>query len=319
MLILHRNPKVILICGTPIAMSLAITFGATVILDIMLTPMIISAGPILIGLGVDYALHLTNRIEENRQKIIEEKLEESWRLKRDGLEPLSVDPWDSLISLTATVRAAMTTGHAIFLSALTTILGFHVLTWNSLVPIQPMRTVGTTLLLGISVTFILSMIMVPALIQLLRYRKTPNNLEMSTNQTLYVSISLGVLAAFALSYSEAMTPVNALIMASMLSLTIALGLLDSVWDAIGKIPVRATIVVMLVAIVTTAWGVLILEEELGKDITGSSDEVPPGLESYEALREYSYEFGGGQTNLFIVDATDRGAMNQTAPIRDIPS
>ena len=140
---------------------------------------------------------------------------------------------------------------------------------------------------------------------------------MSTNQTLYVSISLGVLAAFALSYSEAMTPVNALIMASMLSLTIALGLLDSVWDAIGKIPVRATIVVMLVAI-TTAWGVLILEEELGKDITGSSDEVPPGLESYEALREYSYEFGGGQTNLFIIDATDRGAMNQTAPIRDIP-
>ena len=103
-----------------------------------------------------------------------------------------------------------------------------------------------------------------------------------------------------------MSPVNALIMASMLSLTIALGLLDSVWDAIGKIPVRATIVVMLVAIVTTAWGVLILEEELGKDITGSSDEVPPGLESYEALREYSYEFGGGQTNLFIIDATDRG-------------
>ena len=33
MLILHRNPKVILICGAPIAMSLAITFGATVILD----------------------------------------------------------------------------------------------------------------------------------------------------------------------------------------------------------------------------------------------------------------------------------------------
>ena len=207
----------------------------------------------------------------------------------------------------------MTTGHAIFLSALTTILGFHVLTWNSLVPIQPMRTVGTTLLLGISVTFILSMIMVPALIQLLRYRKTPNNLEMSTNQTLYVSISLGVLAAFALSYSEAMSPGNALIMASMLSLTIALGLLDSVWDAIGKIPVRATIVVMLVAIVTTAWGVLILEEELGKDITGSSDEVPPGLESYEALREYSYEFGGGQTNLFIIDATDRGAMTRLRP------
>ena len=63
---------------------------------------------------------------------------------------------------------------------------------------------------------------------------------------------------------------------------------------------------------------MILEEELGKDITGSSDEVPPGLESYEALREYSYEFEGGQTNLFIIDATERGSFNGTAPIRDIP-
>ena len=33
MLILHRNPKVIVICGLPIAMSLAITFGMTVIAD----------------------------------------------------------------------------------------------------------------------------------------------------------------------------------------------------------------------------------------------------------------------------------------------
>ncbi|MEK9739124.1 MAG: hypothetical protein VW438_05275, partial [Euryarchaeota archaeon] len=64
MLILHRNPKVIIICGLPIAMSLAITFGTTVIADIPLTPMIISAGPILVGLGVDNSIHNTNRIEE---------------------------------------------------------------------------------------------------------------------------------------------------------------------------------------------------------------------------------------------------------------
>ncbi len=318
MLILHRNPKVIIICGAPIAMSLAITFGTTVIADIMLTPMIISAGPILVGLGVDYALHLTNRIEENRQELIEEHLEKSWKMNRDGLEAHPVDPWDPLISLTATVRAAMTTGHAIFLSALTTIIGFSVLTWDSLVPIQPMRTVGTTLLLGISVTFLLSMIMVPALIQLLRYRRSSSMFEMSTNQTIYVALSLGVVAAFALSYTDTMTLTNSIILASMLSLTIALGLLDSVWDYIGKIPVRATILVMLVAISTTVAGVMILEEELGKDITGSSDEVPPGLESYEALREYSYEFGGGQTNLFIIDASARENGNGTAPIRDVP-
>ena len=68
----------------------------------------------------------------------------------------------------------------------------------------------------------------------------------------------------------------------------------------------------------TVWGGSILEEELGKGLSGSSDEVPPGLESYETLREYSYVFEGGQTNMFIVDATQRGAQNGTAPIRDLP-
>ncbi|HIC49951.1 MAG TPA: hypothetical protein EYP01_00650, partial [Candidatus Poseidoniales archaeon] len=93
MLILHRNPKVIIICGAPILMSLAITFGITVWADIMLTPMIISVGPILVGLGVDYALHLTNRIEENRIELIEERLEMSWAAQRDGFQTEDVDPW----------------------------------------------------------------------------------------------------------------------------------------------------------------------------------------------------------------------------------
>ena len=118
MLILHRNPKVIIVGGLPIAMSLAITFGITVIFDIMLTPMIISAAPILVGLGVDYALHLTNRIEENRVELIEEKLEKAWEANRDGLNSETINPWDPVISLTATVRAALTTGNAIMLSCL---------------------------------------------------------------------------------------------------------------------------------------------------------------------------------------------------------
>ena len=48
----------------PIVMTLFITFGTIVITDRMLTPMIISAGPILVSVGVDYALHLTNRMRE---------------------------------------------------------------------------------------------------------------------------------------------------------------------------------------------------------------------------------------------------------------
>ena len=137
-------------------------------------------------------------------------------------------------------------------------------------PIEPMRTVGTTLLLGISTTFVLSMLMVPALVQLLRYRKVQ-------------------FKAF-----------------------------DALWEKVGEIPIKATVLVILVTIFFTAWGGYILKEELGKGITGASEEVPPGLESYETLREYSHVFDGGQTNMFIVDATQRGAQNETAPIRDLP-
>ena len=270
MLLLHRNPKVIIICGAPILMSLIITFGITVIADIMLTPMIISVGPILVGLGVDYALHLTNRIEENRIDLIEERLEMAWSAQRDGFQTEDIDPWDPHISLTATVRAVLTTGHAIFLSALTTIIGFSVLRWPSLVPIEPMRTVGTTLVLGIAITFVMSMVLVPALVQLLRYRKKRSKT------------------------------------------------FDKMWEFIGEIPVKSTVIVLLLTLSLTLYGASILEEELGKGISGASDEVPPGLESYETLREYSDVFDGGQTNMFIVDATQRGAQNGTAPIRDLP-
>ncbi len=270
MMILHRSPKVVIICGTPILFSLLITFGATVLLDIELTPMIISAGPILVGLGVDYALHLTNRIEENRNDILDLHAQKMWDAEREGREIESLDPWDEELYLKATVAAAETSGHAIMLSALTTIIGFSVLTWTELVPIRPMRTVGTTLLLGIFTTFILSLLMVPALAFILRYRKGRSSAT------------------------------------------------DSLWSKIGQIPLRATWSVLIVSMLVTAVGVYYLEEELGKDITGSSSEVPPGLVSYETLAEYSRVFEGGQTNMFIVDATDRGRVNDTAPIRDLP-
>ncbi|MEE2624744.1 MAG: MMPL family transporter [Candidatus Thermoplasmatota archaeon] len=351
MFILHRSLKVVIICGTPILMSLAVTFGTTVILDIMLTPMIISAGPILVGLGVDYSLHLTNRIEENRVEILEKYEEEAWFSKRDGIKKEEPDPFDPLISLTATVRSAMTTGNAIFLSALTTIIGFSVLTWPELVPIRPMRTVGVTLLIGIASTFLLSMLMVPALIELLGYRKgeasallKARNLD-STRRSrrnqkrpsgsisndagsgaakilgvhpLLFAISCIVLSSAILSTFTSLSLGNAIILGVTLSLTLTFSLLDELWESMGHIPIRSTLVVILVSLGMTIGGAWIYKDELGENITGASDEVPPGLESYEALREYSLVFKGGQTNMFIVDATERGPMNDTAPIRDLP-
>jgi predicted RND superfamily exporter protein len=324
MFILHRDPKVIIICGLPIFMSLAVTFGTTVIADIMLTPMIISAGPILVGLGVDYALHLTNRIEENRSEIIDEQLEMAWAAQRDGLQTNDIDPWSPYISLTATVRSAMTTGHAIFISAVTTIIGFSVLTWTEIVPIEPMRTVGTTLLIGIASTFILSMLMVPALIHLLRYRKGQLEFTISKNQIWILSILISVtlfifLTRFLSSISnlDNMEMGNALLMALSLGITIIVSLLPGLWEKIGELPIKATLLILILSLSATLYGVNLFTDELGKEITGSSDEVPPGLESYETLREYSIEFKGGQTNMFIVDATDYVNPTNSAPIRDL--
>ena len=63
--------------------------------------MIISAGPILVGLGVDYSLHLTNRIEENRVEILKKMEDDAWASRRDGEEVIEPDPFDPEISLTA--------------------------------------------------------------------------------------------------------------------------------------------------------------------------------------------------------------------------
>ena len=82
--LLHRSWKVVIISGTPIVMALAVTFGATVLLEMTLTPMIIATFPILIGLGVDYALHMVNRIEEVRRKRIDAAVEENEDAEEKG-------------------------------------------------------------------------------------------------------------------------------------------------------------------------------------------------------------------------------------------
>ena len=111
---------------------------------------------------------------------------------------------------------------------------------------------------------------------------------------------------------------NAIFFGCFFGGTILLAFESDIWQKIGEVPVKTTLVVLLVAMVSTAGGVAILEEEMGKPLTGGSDEVPPNIPSYDALREYSFVFQGGQTNMFIVDAEARGPVNSTAPIRDLP-
>jgi predicted RND superfamily exporter protein len=172
---LHRSAKVVVITGTPILLALGVTFGASVVLKWTLTPMIVATFPILIGLGVDYALHMVNRIEEVRRKELERILEENEKRKRQGKDLLiEPDLWDKEFYIDCVTKMASSTGVAVFLSALTTIVGFSVLIAPQIVTIAPIRSVGLTLVVGILSTLMFSIVLVPALAWLLKFHKRSN-------------------------------------------------------------------------------------------------------------------------------------------------
>jgi predicted RND superfamily exporter protein len=144
-------------------------------LDITLTPMIVATFPILIGLGVDYALHMVNRIEEVRRKEIDKAHDENERRRRQGKAPEEVpDLWDPEFYRECVLEMTRSTGVAVFLSALTTIVGFSVLIAPQIVTIAPIRSVGVTLCIGILSTLVFSIILVPTLAWMLRFNKRTN-------------------------------------------------------------------------------------------------------------------------------------------------
>ena len=142
---LHRSLKVVAITGTPIVMALAFTFGSSVLLDITLTPMIVATFPILIGLGVDYALHMVNRIEEVRRKELQRMQDENVRRKKRGEKEVKIpDLWDMDFYKKCVLEMASSTGVAVFISAITTVIGFSVLIAPQIVTVSPIRSGGVT-------------------------------------------------------------------------------------------------------------------------------------------------------------------------------
>ncbi len=263
--ILHRSWKVVIISGTPIVMALAVTFGSAVLLEMTLTPMIIATFPILIGLGVDYALHMVNRIEEVRRKRIDSAVEENDRRRRKGQSPIEVpDLWDPDFYRSCVMEMSRTTGVAVLISAATTVIGFSVLILPNIVSIIPIRSVGMTLVAGILATLVFSMILVPVLIWLLKFNKRTKS------------------------------PIN--------------------WASISKLPVKHFAVFLLLAGAITLAGVVNLDE-MDKPISGS-DQTPDNIPSMQAMVEYSSTFSGGQTSLFIFDASQH-VNDQNKKIRSL--
>ena len=76
------------------------------------------------------------------------------------------------------------------------------------------------------------------------------------------------------------------------------------WKGIGRVPIQSFIIILIITVGVTGYGLMMIDE-LSKPITGSS-EAPDNIASLETLAEYSEEFDGGQTSLFIFDASIRG-------------
>jgi predicted RND superfamily exporter protein len=137
--------------------------------------MIVATFPILIGLGVDYALHMVNRIEEVRRKELDKMVDENERRRKRGQPPEPIpDMWDMDFYKSCVMEMTRSTGVAVFLSAMTTIVGFSVLIAPMIVPVSPIRSVGVTLVIGITSTLILSIVLVPTLAWMLKFNKRTN-------------------------------------------------------------------------------------------------------------------------------------------------
>lgn len=138
----HRSMKAVLISLAPIGYAIGLTFGTIGMMPVQFAPTVIAVIPLLAALGIAYALHMVNHYAE---KVKETSQEEALRY------------------------IIATTGKAVLLSAVTTIVGFASLLSSTMPPIENM---GLAFLIGVLYCFIATMVMVPALLVLLHYRQT---------------------------------------------------------------------------------------------------------------------------------------------------
>ncbi len=130
----HRQPTLGIVMLVPVVLALAWLLGTMAALDVPFNSETVVITSLAIGLGVDYSVHLTERLIEERKR---HESTEAW------------------------VTAGLTgTGGALFGSALTTAAGFGVLAL-SLSP--PLRRFGLVTALSIGFSFLACVTVLPAL------------------------------------------------------------------------------------------------------------------------------------------------------------
>lgn len=129
----HKDMKTVIIAIAPVLYSIALTFGTMGMMNIEFAPTVIAVLPLLGALGVAYSLHMIN-----------------YFMELSNNEPRN-----------AIKKVINTTGKAVFLSAITTIVGFASLLTSDMPPIENM---GLAFLIGVLYCFISTMVLIPCLL-----------------------------------------------------------------------------------------------------------------------------------------------------------
>ncbi|MGA1847789.1 MAG: efflux RND transporter permease subunit, partial [Thermoplasmatota archaeon] len=136
-LITRRTLLLGLVTLLPLVFVIAWTLGGMYFFDIPLNVVTVTISAITVGLGIDYGVHISSRFMEDLERI------------EDGICALSV--------------SVSHTGSALFGSALTTVIGFAVL---SFAIIPPLAQFGQVTALSISFAFLASVFVLPTFLLL---------------------------------------------------------------------------------------------------------------------------------------------------------
>jgi hydrophobe/amphiphile efflux-3 (HAE3) family protein len=132
LIIAYRNPILGLIAMIPVGFSIVWILGTMYFIGYSLNVLTITVTSITIGIGIDYAIHATERF-----KLVADK---------------TGDP------KTAICETISHTGGALFIAALTTTLGFGILVFA---PIPPQQQFGLIIAITIAFSFLTSVLILP--------------------------------------------------------------------------------------------------------------------------------------------------------------
>lgn len=135
LILIYRNPTLGLIAIVPVGVSIIWILGTMYFIGYSLNVMTITVTSITIGIGIDYAIHATER----------------FRLVADRTGNINK----------AVSETISHTGGALFIAALTTALGFGILI---LAPIPPEQQFGVIMALTITYAFLTSILILPLIL-----------------------------------------------------------------------------------------------------------------------------------------------------------